>query len=69
MAKELKKGTSVEWKSSQGTIEGKVVKKVTAPIDIKGHHVTASEENPEYVVRSDRTGAEAAHKPESLRKR
>lgn len=69
MAEELKKGTAVEWESSQGTIEGRVVKKVTAPIDIKGHHVAASEENPEYVVRSDRTGAEAAHKPESLRKR
>ena len=69
MTEELKKGTAVEWKSSQGTIEGKVVKKVTAPIDIKGHHVAASGENPEYVVRSDRTGAEAAHKPASLKKR
>jgi hypothetical protein len=43
-------------------------KKLTSPTDIKGHHVAASEENPEYLVVSDETGAEAAHKPSALRK-
>ncbi len=66
---DLKKGDSVEWHSSQGTIEGKVVKKLTTPTDIKGHHVAASDDNPEYLVKSDRTGAEAAHKPTSLTKK
>ena len=37
-------------------------------MDIKGHHVAASPENPEYLVRSDRTGQVAAHKREALRK-
>ncbi|MBM0740737.1 DUF2945 domain-containing protein [Phormidium sp. CLA17] len=68
MADELKKGDKVEWKSSQGEIEGTVKKKLTAPIDIKGHHVAASKDNPEYLVESDKTGKEAAHKPESLKK-
>ena len=47
---ELKKGDAVEWTASQGAIKGKVEKKLTAPIDIKGHHVAASPENPEYLV-------------------
>jgi hypothetical protein len=63
---EFKKGDKVEWKSSQGTVEGTVEKKLTAPTDIKGHHVAACEENPEYLVRSDKTGKQAAHKPQSL---
>ncbi|MBS1955399.1 MAG: DUF2945 domain-containing protein [Cyanobacteria bacterium SZAS-4] len=69
MAKQLKKGDKVSWKSSQGTIQGKVQKKVTSPIEIKGHHVAASAENPEYVVKSDKTGALAAHKAGSLKKK
>lgn len=68
MADEFKKGDKVEWKSSQGTVEGTVEKKLTEPTDIKGHHVAASKENPEYLVASDKTGKEAAHKPESLNK-
>lgn len=68
MADKLKKGDSVEWKSSQGKIEGKVEKKLTEPTDIKGHHVNASEEDPQYLVKSDKTGAQAAHKPEALKK-
>lgn len=69
MTTDLKKGDHVEWKSTQGTVEGKVMKKVTTPIDIKGHHVAASKDNPEYLVKSDKTGAEAAHKPGSLTKK
>lgn len=68
MADKLKKGDHVEWKSSQGKVEGEVEKKLTEPTDIKGHHVAASKENPEYLVKSDKTGAKAAHKPESLKK-
>lgn len=69
MATDLKKGDTVEWKSSQGTIKGEVEKKVTSPIEIKGHHVTASNDDPQYLVKSDKTGAEAAHKPGSLEKK
>ncbi len=69
MAKQLKKGDNVSWKSSQGTISGKVQKKVTKPMEIKGHHVAASAENPEFVVKSDKTGAIAAHKAGSLKKK
>lgn len=68
MAEKLKKGDQVEWETSQGKTSGTVKKKLTKPMDIKGHHVAASEDNPEYLVESDKTGAEAAHKPGALKK-
>ncbi|RCJ25812.1 hypothetical protein A6S26_15090 [Nostoc sp. ATCC 43529] len=68
MSEEFKKGDRVEWKTSQGETTGKVVKKVTSPTDIKKHHVAASEDNPQYIVESDKTGKEAAHKPDALKK-
>eukprot|EP01114_Cavostelium_apophysatum_P002001 TRINITY_DN11754_c0_g1_i1.p1 TRINITY_DN11754_c0_g1~~TRINITY_DN11754_c0_g1_i1.p1 ORF type:complete len:203 (-),score=41.61 TRINITY_DN11754_c0_g1_i1:14-622(-) len=66
MSQEFKKGDHVQWNSVQGEITGTVEKLLTEPMKIKSHQVTASEENPEYLVKSDKTGAEAAHKPEAL---
>ena len=68
MAKDLKVGDAVAWDHSQGTTTGHVVRKQTRPMKIKGHKVAASKDNPEYVVKSDKTGAIAAHKPSELRK-
>jgi hypothetical protein len=64
----FKAGDKVQWHSSQGTVHGTIKKKLTSPTDIKGHHVAASPDNPEYLVVSDKTGAEAAHKPDALKK-
>jgi hypothetical protein len=69
MAKTLKPGDKVEWDSSGGHSVGEVVRKQTSPTQIKGHKVAASPENPEYIVRSDKSGTEAAHKAEALKKR
>ncbi len=69
MRDDFKVGDKVQWQSSQGTVHGKIKKKLTAPCDIKGHHVAASAEHPEYLVVSDNTGAEAAHKASALSKR
>lgn len=68
MPEEFKKGDKVEWNTSQSRTSGEVQKKLTSPTDIKGHHVAASEENPEYLVESDKSGKEAAHKPDALKK-
>lgn len=68
MTEELKPGDHVEWHWSQGMVKGTVEKKQTTPTQIKGHHVAASADSPEYIVKSDKTGAEAAHKPDALRK-
>lgn len=67
MTKTLKAGDKVSWKSHGGTAHGKVVRKVTSPMTIKGHNVAASTDNPEYLVETDE-GKQAAHKPEALTK-
>lgn len=68
MTNTFKAGDKVQWHSPQGTVTGVVKKKLTASTEIKGHHVAASKNNPEYLVVSDKTGAEAAHKPDALKK-
>ena len=68
MTKSLKPGDDVSWKTSQGETNGKVVKKQTTPTKIKGHEVAATKANPEYIVKSAKTGARAAHKAEALKK-
>ena len=67
MAKSLKAGDKVGWESSGGHSTGKVVKKLTSPMKIKGHKVAASKDNPEFLVES-KSGARAAHKAEALSK-
>lgn len=68
MAKEPKPGDKVKWDSSAGEVKGTVEKKLTKPMKIKTHQVAASPENPEILVKSDKTGAKAAHKPGELKK-
>jgi hypothetical protein len=69
MAKELKKGDAVAWKTSQGETIGKVVKRQTSPTKIKGHEVKASKADPQIIVESSKIGAKAAHKPSALKKK
>jgi preprotein translocase subunit YajC len=68
MTNDLKKGDKVTWTSAQGKIDGTVEKKITSETHIKGHVAKASKEDPQFVVKSDKTGAEAAHKPDQLKK-
>lgn len=69
MTKELKKGDKVEWGTSQGKTQGTVVKKQTTKTHIKKHKVAATKDNPQYIVKSDKSGKEAAHKPNELKKK
>lgn len=68
MAKNLAPGDRVSWWSSGVRSIGRVVRKLTAPMRIKGHRVAASKDNPEFLVRSEKSGAEAAHKPDAPRR-
>lgn len=67
--KELKKGDEVAWDTPQGETHGTVERKVTSRTHIKDHVVAASKDNPEYIVKSAKSGKLAAHKPEALRKK
>ena len=66
--KDFKVGDKVSWNSTQGKVTGSVKKKLTAPIDIKTHHVAASPDNPQLLVQSADTGKVAAHKPAALKR-
>ena len=68
MTKTLKPGDKVKWDTSQGETHGSVEKKQTTPTKIKSHKVAATKDDPQYIVKSDKTGAKAAHKPDELRK-
>ena len=68
MAKSLNRGDQVEWNSSGGKSVGRVEKHLTSTTRIKGHVAKASPTNPEYLVRSDKSGKKAIHKPTELRK-
>ena len=68
MATPLTTGDRVVWRSSGGRSVGRVKRKLTSRGKIKGHEVAASQDNPEYLVRSEKSGKIAAHKPSALRR-
>lgn len=68
MANKLETGDRVAWRSSGGGSVGRVEQKLTSSGKIKGHEVAASEDNPEFLVRPDKSGKVAAHKPSALRR-
>jgi hypothetical protein len=68
MSEKLKKGDHVEWNTSGGKTEGDIKEIITEPTDFKNHHFEASKENPEYLVESSKSGKEAIHKGEQLKK-
>lgn len=61
-------GDHIAWNTSQGETTGVVKKRLTERTEIQDHEVAASPDNPEYMVVSDKSGSEAAHRPDALRK-
>jgi hypothetical protein len=68
VAQEFRQGDRVEWNTSQGKTRGKVKKKLTSDTEVGGQRITASEDDPRYLVESEKSGKEAAHKPDALNK-
>lgn len=65
--KKFHKGDKVEWKSHGSTVRGTVEAEITSDTETAGRTVRASKDEPQYKVRSDKTGADAVHKPSALR--
>ncbi len=63
---EFRKGDDVTWNSHGGQAEGKVKKKITTETEAGGRKVKASKQEPQYLVKSDKSGGEAVHKPDAL---
>ena len=68
MADTFNKGDEVTWKSHGGTAEGVVEKKITTETEAGGRTVKAGKDEPQYLVKSDKSGGEAVHKPGALEK-
>ncbi len=68
MAAMPKAGDKVRWGTSQGETHGTVEKVVTRTTKVKGHTAKATKDAPQVLVKSDKSGKEAVHKPEALKK-
>jgi hypothetical protein len=67
MSEDLGKGDKVTWKSHGQKVHGTVEKKITSRTEEAGRTVDASKDDPQYKVKSDKTGREAVHKPGALK--
>jgi hypothetical protein len=66
--KEFERGETVEWNTPQGKTRGTVRKKLTSDTQVGEQKITASEDDPRYLVESEKSGKAAAHKPDALSK-
>jgi len=68
MKRTLAVGDHVEWNSEAGRVRGTIKKKITSKITFKGYTVHASNEEPQYQIKSDKTDHVAMHKGSALKK-
>ena len=61
-------GDHVSWNSEAGHVSGTITEVHTEDFEYKGHTRRASEDDPQYEIRSDKTDHVAAHKGSALRK-
>jgi hypothetical protein len=64
----VKQGDRVRWSTSQGETEGKIVERKTKDFQLAKQHFKASEDEPKFIVESDKSGARAAHAESALKK-
>jgi len=67
MSKTFKRGDHVEWNSEAGRVRGVITKKVIADILFKGYVHHASRDEPQYIIKSDKTDHVAIHKERVLK--
>jgi len=67
MAKRFKPGDHVSWNSEAGRVRGRIVKVHAKDVDWKGYVHHASEDAPQYEIKSDKTEHVALHKGTALR--
>lgn len=64
----FKVGDHVSWNSEAGRVRGTIKKKITSEIPFKGYTVRASKDEPQYLIKSDKTDHLAMHKGSALTK-
>jgi len=68
MATKFKIGDRVSWNSEAGIVSGAIVKVHTTDFNYKGYTHHASEDDPQYEIKSDKSDHIAAHKGTALTK-
>ena len=66
MSDDPKKGDHVTWNSHGSTAEGTVERKITEDTEASSRTVRASKDDPQYEVRSEKSGNTAVHRPGAL---
>jgi hypothetical protein len=66
MAERFEVGDHVSWNSEAGRVSGTIIAVHTRNFDWKGYTHHASESEPQYEIRSDKTDHVAAHKGSAL---
>jgi hypothetical protein len=67
MAQKFKINDHVGWNSEAGHVSGKIIKIHTTDFDYKGYTHHATEDDPQYEIKSDKTDHIAAHKGTALK--
>ena len=68
MVDKFKIGDRVTWNSEAGRVSGTIIKAHTRNVDFKGYTHHASENDPQYEIKSSKTDHIAMHKASALRK-
>jgi hypothetical protein len=66
MPKAFKIGDQVRWNSEAGRVSGIIIKKITSDTSFQGYVHHASGEEPQYLIKSDKTEHVAGHKGNAL---
>ena len=64
----ISKGDRVRWNTSQGETTGHARERRTSPFQHDKQQFNASDDEPYWIVESEKTGATAAHKQSTLKK-
>ena len=66
MSERFKVGDHVKWNSEAGHVSGTITKVHVKDTDYKGHTRRASQDEPQYEIKSDKTDHVAMHKGSAL---
>jgi hypothetical protein len=69
MAEKFKVGDHVTWNSEAGYVSGRIIKIHRKNVEYKGYTHHATEKDPQYEIKSDKTEHVAMHKGSALKKK
>ncbi|MFS2029493.1 MULTISPECIES: DUF2945 domain-containing protein [unclassified Curtobacterium] len=64
----LTKGDTVHWNTSQGKTTGTLVQKRVSDFEFDGQSFKPADDDPYWIVESEKSGKRAAHKESALTK-